>query len=151
MPTQAQRAAQTFAAHRAALTSLLAEIPEEHAAHTPWDGAMTFVSLSDHLDVSAKGILAAIAGQAPSRDVVPSQSVQEARTRLLESGEQVRQAIAALSDDDLAREVLAFGGRSMPLGALAELLTMHEAHHKGQMWVMARQVGVKPPFFMQMG
>ena len=151
MPSQAQRAAQSFASHRAALTSLLAEIPEEHAAHTPWAGAMTFVSLSDHLDVSAKGILAAIAGQAPPRDVVPSQSVQEARTRLLDSGEQVRQALAALSDEDLAREVPAFGGRTMPLAGLTELLTMHEAHHKGQMWVMARQVGVKPPFFMQMG
>ena len=82
--------------------------------------------------------------------MVPSQSLQEARLRLQGSGVQVTQALEALSDADLAREVPAFGGRTMPVAQLAEMLTMHEAHHKGQMWVMARQVGVKPPFFMQM-
>ncbi|WP_310582173.1 DinB family protein [Deinococcus sp.] len=39
----------------------------------------------------------------------------------------------------------------MSLAQFAELLIMHEDHHKGQVWLMARQVGVKPPFFMQMG
>ena len=151
MTTQAQRVAQSFTAHRSALTALLAQIPEESAAHTPWEGAMNFISLSDHLDVSGRGILAAIAGQAPSREVVPSQSLQEARTRLEASGQQVAQALAALSDEQLAREIPAFGGRMMPMFQFAELLTMHEAHHKGQVWLMARQVGVKPPFFVQMG
>ena len=151
MTTQGQRAAQSFTAHRSALSALLAEIPDESAAHTPWQGAMNFISLSDHLDVSGKGILAAIAGRAPSREVVPSQSLQEARTRLQESGQQVAQALDGLSDDDLAREIPAFGGRMMPMFQFAELLIMHEAHHKGQMWLMARQVGVKPPFFVQMG
>ncbi len=151
MTTQSQRAARSFIAHRSALTALLTEIPEGSAAHTPWEGAMNFISLSDHLDVSAKGILAAIAGQAPSREVVPSQSLQEARTRLQESGAQVSQALEGLSDDDLAREIPAFGGRMMPMSQFAELLIMHEAHHKGQVWLMARQVGVKPPFFVQMG
>ena len=151
MITQAQRAAQSFTAHRNALTALLTEIPEESVAYTPWEGAMNFISLSDHLDVSAKGILAAIAGQSPSREVVPSQSLQEARTRLQDSGQQVAQALNGLSDYDLAREIPAFGGRMMPLAQFAELLIMHEAHHKGQVWLMARQVGVKPPFFMQMG
>ncbi|WP_424951887.1 DinB family protein [Deinococcus sp.] len=150
MPTQAQRVSQTFAAHRAALTALLTEIPEEQAAYSPWEGAMNFVSLGDHLDASAKGMLAALSGQAPSREVVPSHSLHEARARLQASGEQVAQALAALSDDDLAREVPAFGGRTMPVAQLVEMLTMHEAHHKGQLWVMARQVGVKPPFFVQM-
>ena len=112
---------------------------------------MNFISLSDHLDVSAKGILAAIGGQAPSREVVPSQSLQEARTRLEGSGQQVAQALSGLSDEELAREIPAFGGRMMPLVQFAELLIMHEAHHKGQVWLMARQVSVKPPFFVQMG
>ena len=151
MTTQGQRTAQSFTAHRSALTALLAQIPEEGAAHTPWEGAMNFISLSDHLDASGKGILAAIAGQAPSREVVPSQSLQEARTRLQESGTQVAQALNGLSDDEMAREIPAFGGRMMPMSQFVELLIMHEAHHKGQMWLMARQVGVKPPFFMQMG
>ena len=151
MTTQGQRAAQSFTAHRNALSTLLAEIPDESAAHTPWDGAMNFISLSDHLDASSKGMLSAIAGQAPSREVVPSQSLQEARTRLQGSGTQVAQALHGLSDDDLAREIPAFGGRMMPMSQFVELLIMHEAHHKGQVWLMARQVGVKPPFFMQMG
>lgn len=151
MTTRAQRAAQSFTSHRNALTALLMEIPEESAAHTPWEGAMNFMALSDHLDASAKGILAALNGQAPSRDIVPSQSLQEARMRLQDSGAQVAQALSGLNDEEFEREIPAFGGRMMPLGQFTEVLTMHEAHHKGQMWLMARQVGVKPPFFMQMG
>ena len=148
--THAERLAQSFLAHRTALTTLLSDIPEESATHAPWDGAMTFISLGDHLDASSRGILAALGGQAPSRDVVPSQTLQEARMRLQDSGQQVAAALTALSDEDLARVVPAFGGRQMPVSQLAELLTTHEVHHKGQMWLMARQVGVKPPFFMSM-
>jgi uncharacterized damage-inducible protein DinB len=151
MTTNAQRAARSFASHRNALTALLLEIPEESAAHTPWEGAMNFMALSDHLDASARGLLAALNGQAPSREIVPSQSLQEARMRLHDSGAQVQEALSGLSDEDFAREIPAFGGRNMPLSQFADVLTMHEAHHKGQVWLMARQVGVKPPFFMQMG
>lgn len=150
MTTEAQRVASAFAAHRNALTALLMEIPEEQAAHTPWEGAMNFMGLSDHLDASARGFLGALSGQAPSREVVPSQTLQEARMRLQDSGAQVVAALSALSDEDLTREIPAFGGRRMGLAQFAQVVTMHEAHHKGQIWLMARQVGVKPPFFMQM-
>lgn len=148
--TQAQRVASLFAAHRSALTALLAEIPEEQATFAPWEGAMDFVTLGDHLDASGRGMAGAMNGQAPSREVRRSASLQEVRARLQESGAQVRELLAGLSDADLAREVPAFGGRVMSLAALSDMLISHEAHHKGQLWMMARQIGVKPPFFIQL-
>jgi uncharacterized damage-inducible protein DinB len=47
--------------------------------------------------------------------------------------------------------VPAFGGREMPVTALLDMIITHEAHHKGQVWVMARMIGVKPPRFVKMG
>jgi uncharacterized damage-inducible protein DinB len=151
MNSQATHIAQSFAAQRGALTALLAELPEEHAGFVAWEGGMSFLGLGDHLDGSSRGLLAALSGQAPSRQITPSASLAEVRGKLEDGGQQIAAALSALSDEDLAREVPAFGGRTMKVSQLAEMVTVHEAHHKGQLWVMARLVGVKPPFFMQMG
>ncbi len=39
----------------------------------------------------------------------------------------------------------------MPVGVLLEMLNTHEAHHKGQVWMMARMIGVQPPRYIKMG
>lgn len=150
-PTQAQQLAQRFAAHRGALTDLYAQLSPEHGAFSPWPGAMTFTALADHLSAAALGFVGGLNGTPPSRDVTPSASLDEARARLSSSHEAVQGALACLSDEDVQRTVPAFGGRQMPISVLAGMMSDHEAHHKGQAWVMARMVGVQPPFFMRMG
>ncbi|MFD1732035.1 DinB family protein [Deinococcus malanensis] len=30
-------------------------------------------------------------------------------------------------------------------------MVSHEAHHKGQVWMMARMIGIKPPMYVKMG
>ena len=54
-----------------------------------------------------------------------------------------------LTDEHLSSIVEAFGGRKMPASALADFMIAHEAHHKGQVWVMARMTGVQPPMFVK--
>lgn len=143
--------ARTFQAHRSALLDLLEQLPEDQGTFAAWDGGMSFIGLSDHLSASADRFLNMVQGQAPGGMPEPSATLTEARGRLWDSQERALSAISALSDEDLSRRVPAFGGREMPVAALIDTIITHEAHHKGQVWLMARMIGVKPPMFIKMG
>lgn len=142
--------ARTFQAHRSALLDLFAQLPEDQGTFAAWDGGMSFIGLADHLSASADRFLNMVQGETPGAVPSPSVTLDEARARLADSQERALSAIKALSDDDLARRVPAFG-RELPAGALIETIITHEAHHKGQAWLMARMIGVKPPMFIKMG
>ena len=60
----------------------------------------------------------------------------------------MRTFLAALQNDDLARNIeFALGGsakRSMPLGELLHHATVHGVHHRGQVGLLLRQLGLAP-------
>jgi uncharacterized damage-inducible protein DinB len=145
--------ARTFEMHREALIDLYTQLPEEHGHFQAWEGGMSLIGQADHLAGSSTMLLAMIAGEAPARPApgAGSASVAEVQGRLRQTTDHVAAALRALSPEDLGRRVPAFGGREMPVAALIDSLIGHEAHHKGQVWVMARMVGVKPPMFVKMG
>ncbi|PTA67070.1 DinB family protein [Deinococcus arcticus] len=143
--------ARNFESHRAALLDLYGQLPEDQGHFAAWDGGLSFIGQADHLSGSAGRLLSMIQGQAPGALPEASQSLTEARERLQQSMDAASQAMSAMSDEDLSRRVPAFGGREMPVAALLDAIIAHEAHHKGQVWVMARMVGVKPPMFVRMG
>ncbi|WP_102125884.1 DinB family protein [Deinococcus planocerae] len=151
--TPSESYARTFESHRGALIDLYAQLPEEHGTFSAWEGGMSLIGQADHLAASSTMMLAMIAGESPARPApgAGSASVAEVRERLRTTTERVAAAIRTLGPDDLARRVPAFGGREMPVTALLDALIGHEAHHKGQVWVMARMVGLKPPMFVRMG
>ncbi|WP_019587390.1 DinB family protein [Deinococcus apachensis] len=144
--------ARTFQSHRSALMDLYAQLPDEQGGFSAWEGGMSFIGLADHLAGSSQMFSSMIAGQAPARPAPGggSTTLQEARDRLAATTESAAEAMRALTPEDLARRVPAFGGREMPVSALLDALIAHEAHHKGQIWMMARMVGVKPPMFVKM-
>lgn len=144
--------ARNFLMHRGALQDLYAELPEEQAHFSAWDGGMTFIDLADHLAGSSQMFLGMIRGQMLPRPAEGSgsASLQEARARLAATTEQAAEAMRALIPADFTRRVPAFGGE-LPVSALLDALLAHEAHHKGQVWLMARMVGVKPPMFLKRG
>lgn len=152
-PNPAEPYARSFRMHRGALLDLYAELPQEHGSFAAWEGGLSFIGQADHLAASSLMLLGMVAGEAPQRPAPGpgSANLAEARERLRQTTEQVAGALAALSEEDLARRVPAFGGRELPVAALLDLLLGHEAHHKGQVWVMARMVGVKPPMYVKLG
>ncbi len=149
--TRSANYARAFQMHRAALMDLYEQLPEDQGTFSAWEGGMNFMAQADHLSVSATRFLSMIQGQTPAPAPEPSQTLTEARGRLWDTNELALAAISALTDDALARRVPAFGGREMPVTALLDMIITHEAHHKGQVWVMARMIGVKPPMFVKMG
>lgn len=137
--------------HRASLNDLYALLPDDQASFAAWDGGMSFTGLADHLAGSSDRMLAMLQSQTPAPRADASADLPGARTRLLESTETALAAIRTLSDEDMNRRVPAFGGRELPISALLDMIVSHEAHHKGQVWMMARMVGVQPPMFVKMG
>lgn len=149
--TEAAQYARTFEMHRAALNDLYSLLPDDQGQFAAWSGGMSFIGQADHLATSTARLLAMLSGEAPYPAPDGSADLPGARTRLQESTETALSAIRALSDEDLARRVPAFGGREMPIRALLDMIVGHEAHHKGQVWMMARMVGVQPPMFIKLG
>ncbi|WP_019010288.1 DinB family protein [Deinococcus aquatilis] len=150
-PSRSAVFARTLQGHRAALMDLYADLPDEQAQFAAWEGGMSFVGLADHLSGSSERFLSMVQGQTPGALPAPSADLPAARLRLQQTTDAALGVISALSNEDLSRRVTAFGGRELPISALLDMVIAHEAHHKGQVWLMARMIGIKPPMFVKMG
>ncbi|WP_309569775.1 DinB family protein [Deinococcus sp.] len=149
--SQSTRYARAFQSHRTALLDLYAQLPEEQAGFAAWDEGMSFTRLADHLSISINRVSAMLEGRQPDAPGEPSAALADARARLQATQDAFVTTVSVLSDDDLQRRIPAFGGREMPVWMLLDFITQHEAHHKGQVWMMARMVGITPPMFVKMG
>jgi uncharacterized damage-inducible protein DinB len=135
--------------HRGALLDLLETVPNDKGDFAAWEGGLSFHKLADHLSGSTNRMPAMLAGETPAK-VEPSADFAAAKERLKASAESARALMAGLSDAQLSSIIEAFGGNKMPVSVLVEFLISHEAHHKGQAWMMARMIGVQPPMFVKM-
>jgi uncharacterized damage-inducible protein DinB len=147
--TNGERYAHTLMMHRGALLDLLELIPTDKGDFAAWDGGMSFHKLADHLSASTNRMPTMIAGETPAK-AEPSADFATARENMKASTENARALLAGLSDEQTSSIIEAFGGRKMPVSALVEFLISHEAHHKGQAWMMARMIGIEPPRFVKM-
>ncbi len=136
--------------HRAALLELLDQIPDDQGDFAAWDGGMSFQGLTDHLAGAGERTLATLRGEAPQKPE-PSKDFSSAKQRLCDNAATMQETLSNLSEEQLGTVIEAFGGRKMPLSTLLEFLREHEAHHKGQVWMMARMIGVTPPMFVKLG
>ena len=140
-----------FQMHRAALQDLYAAVPDDRGDFKAWEGGMSFIGLADHLSAAVGRLPAMLRGEKPAPAAAGSADLAAARQRLSESAGQTAQLLAGISDEDFDRRVAAFGGREMPIGVLMDFIVNHEAHHKGQAWLMARMLDIQPPFFVKLG
>jgi uncharacterized damage-inducible protein DinB len=138
----------SFLMHREALMDLLEKIPADHGEFKAWENGMSFRALADHLASSSLRTGMILSGQAPQK-LEPSADLASAIERLRETTVTVTAMLEGLTDETLARVIPAFGGREMPIRVLMEFFIAHEAHHKGQIWMMSRMIGIEPPMFMK--
>ena len=150
MPRTGPEYAQSFLSHRSALLDLLEHLPEDQGNFAAWEGAMTFKGLLDHLNSSSRRMRSMMAGQKPE-PAQPSASFAEAKAVMQHDAPEIGGFLSSLTEDDLSRTVAAFGGMQMPISALVAGMLEHEIHHKGQIWMMARMIGVQPPMFARLG
>jgi hypothetical protein len=150
VPYSTQEYIQRFMLHRGALVDLLEKIPDSQGDFKAWEGGMSFLALTDHL--SGAGIN--LVNMAVGKDRVklePSPNLAAAVARLKDTTSQIQHTIASLTPEQLSQVTAGFRGIPLPAYALVDLMREHEAHHKGQLWMMARMVGIEPPPLVKFG
>ena len=150
MPNTATESAHNFMAHRSALLDLLEHIPEQQAGFAAWEGAMSFKRLIDHLNGSSARMQSLMHGEKPE-PMQPSVDFAEAKAVMRRGALEVQSMLSSLTEAQLSSVVPAFGGMQLAVYQLVNMLIEHEIHHKGQIWMMARMIGLEPPRFVKMG
>jgi uncharacterized damage-inducible protein DinB len=147
MAVTADDQVQAFLRHRKVTQQLCDVMPDAHFGFKPWDGAMSFGDLALHLANSADFYLAMAEGKEVVRPDAASQPKTPAdiRAYLAKKTDEQAARIGHLTGD-LDRKVTA-RGREVPLSLLLGQQREHEAHHKGQMMMMARICGVRDELF----
>lgn len=149
MPYSANEYLQTWMMHRGAILDLLEKLPDDKGDFAAWEGGMTFTKMVDHLSGATLNLTGMMAGRERVK-LEPSASLSSAGSRLGEATQTVQKRISEMTDEGLSTQVFAFGTQ-MPAYKLIEFLINHDAHHKGQLWLMTRMIGLEPPRFVKVG
>jgi uncharacterized damage-inducible protein DinB len=149
MPYSTHEYLQSWMMHRGAILDLLEKLPDDKGDFAAWEGGMSFTKMIDHLTGATLNLTGMMVGRERVK-LEPSASLSAASARLKEATATVQQQIAAMTDEQLATPINAFGIQ-MPAYNLIDFLINHDAHHKGQLWLMARMVGIEPPRFVKFG
>ena len=149
MSTSGSAYARSFLMHRNALVSVLERVPADQADFKAWQEGMSFMRLTDHLSGSVLRMNAMLQGQTPEK-IEPSGDWNAALERMKSSTTHATALLEGLSEETLGRVIPIFGTQ-MPISGMIEFLISHETHHKGQIWMMARMIGLEPPMFVKMG
>lgn len=153
---KAQQFIDSWLRHRLVTLEILQSLTDQNLSFQPWDKALSLNQLVVHMLVSAN-MFAETARTGsfsrPDMSTVPQpQSITELREIAKEWTEKTKQNIAPLSDDDFQNiiDVSAIFGSPVPASVILGAMRDHEIHHKGQLFVYARMVGVeKMPNFIQ--
>ena len=139
-----------FLAHRRQTEDLARRFPAEHAEFAPWVGAMGVAALIGHMALAHRRFVGVTCGgQPPELGAVPTDLPGVCATLSAYTEDAVTQ-LRGLDDARLLRPVT-FRERTLPAGSWLELALEHEIHHKGQLFVYARLLGVEPPPWRKRG
>lgn len=136
--------------HRMVLEELLEKIDDAHIAFKPWDGAMTLGELALHIAGSTDMFVSMVKTEEfAAPDLPKCETMDDIREAVRDFTQKTIAKYESLCDEELEME----NSTSHPKlkGTKRNyLLAMydHEIHHKGQLFIYARMVGIKDvPFF----
>ncbi|GGE33473.1 hypothetical protein GCM10011391_10170 [Pullulanibacillus camelliae] len=151
---------QEWLRHRRVLEELLQPIKTEHMDFKPWDNAMTLSELTLHVAYWSKAFVtlvktgvndfAKLVAEEPRASVY--QTMDEIRQTVSQWTEETKQAFSTLRPEDLeVVNVSQHPNFRGPRKLFLQMMRDHEIHHKGQLFIYARMVGVKEvPFFIRL-
>ncbi len=138
-----------WAASAAGTMAVMKSITDDKKDFAIVEGHSSLGWLAWHLTstASAFGRIAGMNVPAIERGAQAPESVADIAAKYEEISEACKNEAAKLSDEQMAEEIDALGGR-MFRGKLLRLLVEHQAHHRGQMTVLLRQAGLPVPGVM---
>lgn len=150
--TQGEQLAGQFMRHRSVTVDEAGRLPADKLDFKPWPGAMSLGELLWHVAGSHHMFVQIALGNEPQgqRPERPAdlEGIRSALGRLAETD---AAALRSLTDEQLATPRAGFGGQTLPARAWLDIAREHEVHHKGELFVYGRMLGVEPPFFISRG
>jgi uncharacterized damage-inducible protein DinB len=141
--------------HRLVGNEIVDMLSDEHLSFRPWEKAMTLKELVLHMLYSADMFTGAVKEGAfvPSEGSPPDvQTAEELKQLVQELTAKTRETIESLSDEQLSAivDLTKLFGAKMPGKSLLHVMRDHEIHHKGQLFVYARMIGLEHlPMFVK--
>lgn len=131
---------------------VIACIPPEHLEWAPAPGAFSFGDLVRHLGATERYMFAENAAGRPSRYPGHGRELAEGSAEVLAFFERMHEEaltiFGGLSPEDLQQRCVTPGGASLPVWKWLRAMVEHEIHHRGQVYLMLRLLGVPtPPIF----
>ncbi|PTM60046.1 DinB family protein [Desmospora activa] len=139
--------------HRHALEELLKAIPNEYLHYKPWDGAMELGELAQHVAASNYMFVSIVKtgeGQIKMPEIVDCNTLDDVLRLVQDYTEKTKAIYSSLTDAELELQYDSpYPNFHGPRKKILTIMTDHEIHHKGQLMLYARMVGVKElPFFV---
>jgi uncharacterized damage-inducible protein DinB len=128
---------------------LMSTAPSDKFDWKTCDSAMTLGELMNHLYLAEAGLTnAALTGAFSTSGGPEAKATTEEVVAAFEKShaEQIAR-VAALTPEQLQEEIMPFGEKAgrMTRKSLLSLLAEHEVHHRGQLYVYLRMLGVEVP------
>ena len=138
-----------FDTARGRTARLAALIPESALDWAPSPGAFTCADIVRHLAAAERFMFVAIAvGQSssyPGHDKALAYGKEGVLAYLDAMHEQSMALLQTLDDAALERRITTPAGAQIPTWRWLQLMAEHEAHHRGQLYLMLRLLGVETP------
>lgn len=127
-------------------------VPEAVLDWSPAPGAFSCADVLRHLAASERQLFAEVAMGRPSRYAGHGPSLAYGREGVLAYLDRMHAEtmalLGSLDEDGLDRLVTTPTGAHLPVWRWLQLMAEHEAHHRGQLYLMLRLLGVAtPPLF----
>jgi uncharacterized damage-inducible protein DinB len=167
LPYNAKNLAESFRTVRKNTIQIAGEIPEDQYGFRPAEGTRTVAETLKHIAVTTAWPIHAHGQRLTAlkfemfAEVMAAAAAAEAKMQskadivktLHDNGEEFAQFLAGLSDDVLAETVSFPPQANMPPKSRFEMLLStkeHEMHHRGQLMLMERMIGITPHLTRQM-
>lgn len=136
--------------HRTVLHSLLEIVNEEQIHYKPWEGAMSFGEQALHIaKATDMFVRLALTGEVKRPDAPAAiETIEELKLTVQRYTNQTKADLETITSEQLESQ-REFGKVQAPGSFWLEKAKDHEIHHKGQLFIYARLLGIKKlPFFV---